>query len=109
MKLLITGSEGSMAQLVIPRLLADGHTIVGVDNFSRHGQVKCKRDYEIVPADLCDTASVKQLYATHQFDCVFHFAAMIFGVMGMHKRAADIISNNDLITINLLKYGHERV
>ena len=32
---MITGSEGSMAQLVIPRLLAQGHTIVGVDNFSR--------------------------------------------------------------------------
>ncbi len=106
---MITGSEGSMAQLVIPRLLAEGHTIVGVDNFSRHGQVKRERKYEIVSADLCETASVKQLYASHQFDCVFHFAAMIFGVMGMHKRAADIISNNDLITINLLKYGHERV
>jgi nucleoside-diphosphate-sugar epimerase len=98
-----------MAQLVIPRLLAQGHIIVGADNFSRHGQVQRERKYEIISADLCDTASVKQVYAAHQYDCVFHFAAMIFGVMGMHKRAADIISTNDLITNNLLKYGHDKV
>ena len=109
MRLLVTGSEGSMAQLVIPRLLAEGHTIVGVDNFSRHGQVKRERKYEIVSADLCDSASVKQLFADHEYDCIFHFAAMIFGVMGMHKRSADILATNDLITTNLIKHGHDRV
>jgi len=34
MKLLITGSEGSLAQIVIPYLLKDGHEIIGVDNFA---------------------------------------------------------------------------
>ncbi len=109
MKILITGSEGSLAQMVIPPLLAEGHTLVGVDNFARYGHVKRDRPYEFHTGDLCDTAVVKQLYANHRFDCIYHFAALVYGVVGFHKKPADIIADNNLITINLLKYGHDRV
>jgi UDP-glucose 4-epimerase len=109
MKILVTGSEGSLAQMVIPRLLAEGHTIVGVDNFARYGHIKRDRAYELHTGDLCDTATVKQLYAAHQFDCVYHFAALVYGVVGFHEKPADIIADNNLITINLLKYGHDRL
>jgi nucleoside-diphosphate-sugar epimerase len=109
MKILITGSEGSLAQMVIPRLLAEGHTLVGVDNFARYGQIQRERKYEFIAGDLCDTATVKQLYAAHRFDCIYHFAALVYGVVGFHKKPADIIADNNLTTINLLKYGHERV
>ncbi|MFO1497490.1 MAG: NAD(P)-dependent oxidoreductase [Verrucomicrobiota bacterium] len=109
MHILVTGSEGSLAQMVIPRLLKEGHTIVGIDNFARHGQIQRRREYEFVTGDLCDTATVKQLYATHKFDCIYHFAALVYGVVGFHKKPADIIADNNLITINLLKYGFERV
>jgi UDP-glucose 4-epimerase len=109
MKLLVTGSEGSLAQMVIPRLLAEKHSIVGVDNFARYGQIKRERPYQFHTGDLCDTATVKELYAKHSFDCVFHFAALVYGVVGFHKKPADIIADNNLITINLLKYGHDRL
>src|SRR5438132_12878777 len=109
MKLLVTGSEGSLAQMVIPRLLAEKHSIVGVDNFARYGQIKRERPYEFHTGDLCDTATVKGLYVKHSFDCVFHFAALVYGVVGFHKKPADIIADNNLITINLLKYGHDRL
>jgi UDP-glucose 4-epimerase len=109
MKILVTGSEGSLAQMVIPRLLAEGHSIVGVDNFARYGHIKRDRPYEFHTGDLCDTATVKQLYAEHHFDCVYHFAALVYGVVGFHKKPADIIADNNLITINLLKYGRGRV
>lgn len=109
MKILVTGSEGSLAQMVIPHLLSEGHTIVGVDNFARYGHIERDRPYEFHTGDLCDTATVKQLYAAHHFDCVYHFAALVYGVVGFHKKPADIIADNNLITINLLKYGHDRV
>ena len=95
--------------MVIPRLMADGHQIVGVDNFARYGLTARKRDYGFVTGDLCDTSTVKQLYAEHQFDCIYHFAALVYGVVGFHKKPADIIADNNLTTINLLKYGHDRV
>jgi UDP-glucose 4-epimerase len=109
MKILVTGSEGSLAQMVIPRLLGEGHSIVGVDNFARYGHIKRDRPYQFHTGDLCDTAVVKQLYQTHSFDCVYHFAALVYGVVGFHKKPADIIADNNLITINLLKHGHDRV
>lgn len=95
--------------MVIPRLQAEGHAIVGVDNFARYGQVQRDRPYEFLAGDLCDTATVQRLYSAHQFDCVFHFAALVYGVVGFHKKPADIIADNNLITINLLKHGHDRV
>jgi len=109
MRLLVTGSEGSLAQMVIPHLLAAGHTLVGVDNFARYGHVQRERSYEFVAGDLCDTATVRELFAGRQFDCVYHFAALVYGVVGFHEKPADIIADNNLTTINLLKYGHERV
>ncbi|MCX8090182.1 MAG: NAD(P)-dependent oxidoreductase [Verrucomicrobiae bacterium] len=109
MKILVTGSEGSLAQMVIPHLLAAGHTIVGVDNFARYGHIQRQRPYEFHTGDLCDTAVVRDLYARHNFDVVYHFAALVYGVVGFHKKPADIIADNNLITINLLKYGHDRL
>ncbi|MEN8264826.1 MAG: NAD-dependent epimerase/dehydratase family protein [Nitrospirota bacterium] len=109
MKVLITGSEGSLAQIVIPYLLKDGHEIVGVDNFARYGHIERERNYEFITGDLGDTTVVKSIFEKSEFDAVFHFAALIFGVVGFHKRPADIIADNNLMTINLLKYGHEKI
>jgi nucleoside-diphosphate-sugar epimerase len=95
--------------MVIPCLLAEGHTLVGVDNFARYGHVQRERGYAFLPGDLCDTAVVRALFAEHTFDCVFHFAALVYGVVGFHKRPADIIADNNLITINLLKHGCHRL
>jgi nucleoside-diphosphate-sugar epimerase len=109
MKILITGSEGSLAQIVRPYLLKDGHELVGVDNFARYGHIERERDYEFITGDLGDTAVVKGIYSKYKVDTVFHFAALIYGVVGFHKRPADIIADNNLMTINLLKFGHESI
>lgn len=109
MKILITGSEGSLAQMVIPYLQKERHEIVGIDNFARYGHIERERNYAFMTGDLGDTAVVKSIFAKHAFDAVFHFAALIYGVVGFHKRPADIIADNNLMTINLLKYGHDKI
>jgi nucleoside-diphosphate-sugar epimerase len=109
MKILITGSEGSLAQIVIPYLLKDGHEIIGVDNFARYGLIERERKYEFITGDLGDTAVIRSIFSRYRFDAVFHFAALIYGVVGFHKRPADIIADNNLTTINLLKFGHENI
>jgi len=109
MKILITGSEGSLAQIVIPYLQKDSHEIVGVDNFARYGHIERGRNYDFMTGDLGDTAVVKSIFSKNKFDAVFHFAALIYGVVGFHKRPADIIADNNLMTINLLKYGRENI
>jgi nucleoside-diphosphate-sugar epimerase len=109
MKLLITGSEGSLAQIVIPYLMEAGHELVGVDNFSRYGLIERERNYEFIKVDLCESADVRKIFADHKFDAVLHFAALIYGVVGFHKKPADIIADNNLATMNLLKYGHDKI
>jgi len=109
MKILVTGSEGSLAQIVIPYLQRDGHELVGIDNFGRYGHIDRKRSYEFITGDLGDTSVVKGIYSRYRIDAVFHFAALIYGVVGFHKRPADIIADNNLMTINLLKYGYETI
>lgn len=106
MKILVTGSEGSLAQIVIPCLIKEGHEIVGVDNFARYGVIERERNYEFMAGDLGNTVVVKSIFSNYKFDAVFHFAALIYGVVGFHKRPADIIADNNLTTINLLKFGH---
>lgn len=105
MKILITGSEGSLAQIIIPYLLKEGHEVSGFDNFSRYGRIDRKRDYKFQSADLSDTQAVKNIFDNNKFDVVFHLAALVYGVVGFHKKPADIIADNNLITINILKYG----
>ncbi|MEM3000951.1 MAG: NAD(P)-dependent oxidoreductase [Candidatus Nitrosocaldus sp.] len=109
MKILVTGSEGSLAQMVIPYLLNEGHEIVGVDNFIRYGTIERERKYVFMKGDLCDTSFIKIVFSENIFDVVFHFAALVYGVIGFHKKPADIIADNNLATINLLKFGHERI
>ncbi len=109
MKIFVTGSEGSLAQMVIPHLLKEGHEIIGSDNFARYGTIERKRNYGFVKGDLGDTSFVKSIFTKYKFDVVFHFAALVYGVVGFHKKPADIIADNNLITINLLKFGHESI
>ena len=104
-KILVSGSEGSLAQIVIPKLQAAGHLVVGVDNFRRHGVVHRQRNYEFVQGDLTDAGLVRELLTGRSFDGVFHLAALVYGVVGFHERPADIIADNSLTTMNLLKYG----
>jgi UDP-glucose 4-epimerase len=94
MKLLVTGSEGSLMQWVIPKLLEDGHEVTGVDNFFRYGRTDRERDYEFVEGDLTDESLVKDLLRDK--DIVIQAAARIYGVKGFHKYPADIL-NRDVV------------
>lgn len=109
MRILVTGSEGSLAQIVIPYLLEAGYEVYGYDNFSRYGHIQKKRKYNFEFADLCDTVSVKKIFLNQKFDAVFHLAALVYGVVGFHKKPADIIADNNLMTINLLKFGYGNI
>ena len=44
-KILVTGSEGSLMQYVIPVLMDQGYEVIGVDNFARYGEIERKRKY----------------------------------------------------------------
>lgn len=104
MKILVTGSEGSLMQWVIPHLIEAGHQVHGVDNFSRYKEVNRTRDYKFTKADLTDLTKVKE--TCKGMDAIIQAAAQIYGVKGFHKYPADILSKDVLLHQNLL---HEAV
>ena len=55
MKVLVTGSSGFICGYLIEKLLADNYSVVGIDNFSKFGDIKKSYDnhpnYKFIKAD----------------------------------------------------------
>ncbi len=99
MKVLVSGSNGFICGYLVEDLLARGHHVVGVDNFSKYGRVSKSYDshpgFTLVEGDAKDVALLKRLLA----DCD-HFvaaAAMIGGISYFHTYAYDLMAENERI------------
>lgn len=106
MRVLVTGSEGSLMQWTINHLLAEGHDVIGADNHSRyddysHTRVTERDKYEFHKADLTDLGQVCNIVSS--VDAVINAAAMIYGVKGFHEYPADILSNDITVHRNILE------
>ena len=60
-RILVTGSEGSLMQYVIPVLQEEGYHVIGVDNFARYGEIKRERNYDFIRGDLTDKNFVDEI------------------------------------------------
>jgi UDP-glucose 4-epimerase len=98
-KTLVSGSSGFIGGYLVQELLARGHEVVGVDDFSKYGRVAKSYDshpsYRLVEGDARDTALMTELLA----DCD-HFiagAALIGGISYFHTYAYDLLATNERI------------
>ena len=101
MKILVTGSEGSLMQSTIPFFLQRGHDVLGVDNFGRHGRVNRQRNYDFVSGDLTDAEFCDEV--VRGVDGVIQAAAQIYGVGGFHAYGADILAQDVALQRNILR------
>lgn len=95
MRILVTGSEGSLMQAVIPKLLMKGHEVIGVDKCGPH------LDHPPYKAIERDLVQMTDKWIAH-VDMIIHAAATIFGVGGFNAHCADIIGNDLVMTRNVL-------
>ncbi len=100
MKILVTGAAGFICGYLIEELLASGHAVVGLDNFSKYGRLERTFDdnprYKFVAADAKDGPLLRDL-----LDDCDHFvaaAAMIGGISYFHEFAYDLLAENERIT-----------
>jgi len=98
-KIAVSGSAGFIGGYLVQELLARGHEVVGIDNFSKYGPVARSYDdhpaYTLVEGDCCDVELMTKLIA----DCD-HFvagAAMIGGISYFHTYAYDLLATNERI------------
>lgn len=80
---------------VVPRLLDQGHTVRGVDNFMRYGRQQVPHGIEFLEGDLTDPHVVRD--AIDHIDVVIQAAAQIYGVAGFHRYPADILQRDTLL------------
>ena len=83
--LFITGTAGFIGFHLARRLLDDGYSVIGYDNFNDYYSVKLKRDrhailekyksYTGIEADLCDVEELKTAFKKYKFRTVCHLAA----------------------------------
>jgi nucleoside-diphosphate-sugar epimerase len=109
MKILVTGSEGSLMQAVIPKLIAQGHEVIGVDNLMRYGDRPghVKVDYDFIKQDLTDREEVERIFKAVRPDYVIQAAARIYGVGGFNKYCADILGEDVTLHNNILRAAAE--
>jgi len=99
MKILVTGSSGFIGGYLVENLLKDGHTVIGIDNFSKYGKIKKNYDnhkhYIFIKADVKNTRLLKELLK--DCDHLVALAAKIGGISYFHKFAYDLLAENERI------------
>ena len=82
MKILVTGSAGFIGGYLVEELLANGHDVVGIDNYSKYGKISKSYDehprYYFTEGDVKDLSLLKKLI--EDCDQVIAGAAMIGGI-----------------------------
>ncbi|WP_162196851.1 NAD-dependent epimerase/dehydratase family protein [Mycobacterium lepromatosis] len=81
MRALVTGAAGFIGSTLVDRLLADGHTVVGLDNFvtghvANLEHLASTPALAFVEADIV-TADLQAILDEHRPEVVFHLAAQI--------------------------------
>ena len=109
--ILVTGAAGFIASSLVDRLLENGHSVVGLDNFNGFYDSAIKRRniaaaagnarFTLVEADVRDRAAVTAAFAIHRPHAVIHLAAMA-GVRPSIEDPATYTSVNVDGTVHLL-------
>jgi UDP-glucose 4-epimerase len=102
MRVLVTGGAGYIGSVVADRLLRAGHTVTVLDNLIMGWREAVPADCEFVHADTGDEGTLSALFASHKFDAVMHFAALIEAGESV-KIPERYFQNNSLHTLTLLR------
>lgn len=96
---LVTGSAGFIGGYLVEALLKRGHSVVGLDNYSKYGPVTKSYDahpsYRFVEGDARDVGLLTDLLGG--CDQMVAGAAMIGGISYFHAYAYDLLATNERI------------
>lgn len=104
-KYVVTGSKGFIGEYLVRELLDHGHSVVGLDDFSKYGFSTSSFDnhpnFEFVEADVRHPGSWYGLL--DDADVLIAGAALIGGISYFHARPFDIMAVNEEIMAQTLR------
>ncbi len=110
MQMLVTGAAGFIGSHLAERLVADGHTVIGIDGFTDYYARDAKERnlerlcsdarFTLIEADLLDL-ELSALLERSAVDYVFHLAAQP-GVRGSWGRNFEIYTRNNIVATQRL-------
>ena len=116
MKYLVTGCAGFIGWKVTEFLIADGHTVIGIDNINdaydvtvknwRLAQLQELPQFHFNNVDLCNRPALEQLF-DESYDAVINLAARA-GVRQSVENPWVYIDTNITGTLNLLELCRDR-
>jgi len=108
MKFLVTGSQGFIGSYLCSDLVAAGHTVVGIDNFSKYGVVSRPHDghknFDLIVMDAQHLGADNRVRSIKP-DMIIAGAALIGGISYFHKYAYDLLAINERITASTFDYA----
>jgi nucleoside-diphosphate-sugar epimerase len=100
MKIVVTGSAGFIGGYLVEELLAAGHEVIGLDNFSKYGPLRQasleQPGYRFVQGDAKDVGLLAELL--READQLVAGAARIGGISYFHEFAYDLLAENERLT-----------
>jgi len=102
MKILITGGAGFIGSHVADAFIAEGHSVVVLDNLSSGKKANINQKVQFIEGDIRDRNLIERIFKKNNFDAVNHHAAQ----MDVRKSVEDPVfdaETNILGSINLLE------
>ena len=100
---LVLGSQGFIGSYICTELLNKGYSVIGVDNFSKYGEVTRTHDkhqnFTLIRTD-CSKEEFVTIMQNYEFEYIIAGAAMIGGISYFHKYAYDLLATNERIIAN---------
>ena len=83
--ILVTGAAGFIGSHLVERLLAEGYSVIGLDNFDQYYDPAIKRNnivsasqqpaYKLIEGDIRDSEQLDAIFSEHGIGAVIHLAA----------------------------------
>lgn len=101
----VTGSQGFIGSFLCEQLLRDGHNVLGIDNFSKYGNVSrphdSHRNFKLIRHDIAKSWPYQDVeFMMGVPNYIIAGAAMIGGISYFHKYAYDLLATNERIASN---------
>lgn len=103
---LVTGAAGYIGSWTCDVLLSEGHSVIGIDNFSTGfnefiADALKHKNFRFHEHDLLDRSRLTEIFSPH-IDCVIHLAANADVRFGLNHPEKDL-NQNIIVTFNVLE------